>query len=59
MTAQKSSKVTTNHQKIDRDLTTMLRAAKEEKQTDNRLNQDFSRDNNNVNKEKSSSESSC
>ena len=59
MIAQKSSDVDTDLQKIGTDMITMFRLAKEEEQTKNWLNQDFSRDDNDVKKKKSSSESSC
>ena len=48
--AQKSSDVDTNLQKIGADMITMFRVAKKEKQTENRLNQDFSQDDNDVKK---------
>ena len=48
--AQKSSDVDTNLQKIGADMRTMFRVAKKEKQTENRLNQDFSQDDNDVKK---------
>ena len=50
MIAQKSSEVDTNLQKIGTDMITMFRVAKKEKQTENRLNQDFSQDDNDVKK---------
>ena len=61
MIAQKSLEVDTDLQKIGTDMITMFRLAKEEKQTKNWLNQDFSQDDNDVKKKKkkSSSESSC
>ena len=59
MIAQKSSEVDTDLQKIGTDMITMFRLAKEEEQTKNWLNQDFSQDDNDVKKKKSSSESSC
>ena len=42
MIAQKSSEVDTDLQKICTDMITMLRLTKEEKQTEDQLNQDFS-----------------
>ena len=48
--AQKSSEVDTNLQKIGTDVITMLRVTKEEKQTENWLNHDFSQDDNDVKK---------
>ena len=59
MIDQKSSEVDTDLQKIGTDMITMFRLAKEEEQTKNWLNQDFSQDDNDVKKKKSSSESSC
>ena len=61
MIAQKSLEVDTDLQKIGTDMITIFRLAKEEKQTKNWLNQDFSQDDNDVKKKKkkSSSESSC
>ena len=50
--AQKSLEVDSDLQKIGKDIITMFRPAKEEKETENRLNQDFSQDDNNFNKEK-------
>ena len=51
--AQKSSKVDTDHQKISMRILTMFKVAKkEEKKTDKWLNQDFSQDDNNVEKKK-------
>ena len=52
MIAQKSSEVYTDLQKIGTDMITMFRLAKEEKQTENWLNQDFSQDDNDVKKKK-------
>ena len=48
MIAQKSSEVDTDLQKIGTDMITMFCLAKKEKQTENRVNQDFSQDNNDV-----------
>ena len=48
MIAQKSSEVDTDLQKIGTDMITMFWLAKKEKQTENRVNQDFSQDNNDV-----------
>ena len=48
MIGQKSSEVDTDLQKIGTDMITMFRVAKEEKQTENWLNQDFSQDDNDV-----------
>ena len=60
MIAQDISEVDTNFQKIGTDMIMMFRVAKEEKQTEKRLNQDFAQDGNDVKKkEKGSSESSC
>ena len=50
--AQKSSEVDTNLQKIGKDMITMFRVAKEEKQTENWLNQDSTQDDNDVKKKK-------
>ena len=52
MIAQKSLEVDTDLQKIGTDMITMFRLAKEEKQTKNWLNQDFSQDDNDVKKKK-------
>ena len=52
MIAQKSLEVDTDLRKIDTDMITMFRLAKEEKQTKNWLNQDFSQDDNDVKKKK-------
>ena len=60
MIAQDISEVDSNFQKIGTDMIMMFRVAKEEKQTEKRLNQDFAQDGNDVKKkEKGSSESSC
>ena len=48
MIGQKSSEVDTDLQKIGTDMITMFWLAKKEKQTENRVNQDFSQDNNDV-----------
>ena len=48
MIAQKSSEVDTDLQTIGTDMITMFWLAKKEKQTENRVNQDFSQDNNDV-----------
>ena len=51
--AQKCSKVDTDYHKISMSILTMFRVAKkEEKETDKWLNQDFSQDDNNVEKKK-------
>ena len=50
--AQKSSEVDTDLQKIGTGMITMFRLGKEEKQTENRLNQDFSQDDNDIEKKK-------
>ena len=52
MIAQKSSEADTDLQKIGTDMITMFRLGKEEKQTENRLNQDFSQDHNDIEKKK-------
>ena len=52
MIAQKSSEADTDLQKIGTDMITMFRLGKEEKQTENRLNQDFSQDHNDNEKKK-------
>ena len=52
MIAQKSSEVDTDLQKIGTGMITMFRLGKEEKQTENRLNQDFSQDDNDIEKKK-------
>ena len=52
MIAQKSSEVDTDLQQIVTDMITMFRVAKEEKQTGNWLNQDFSQEGNDVKKKK-------
>ena len=52
MIAQKSSEVDTDLQKICTDMITMLRLTKEEKQTEDQLNQDFSLDDNDVKEKK-------
>ena len=57
MIAQKSLEVDTDLQKIGTDMITMFRLAKEEKQTKNWLNQDFSQDDNDVKKKKKKSSS--
>ena len=53
---QKSSEVDTDLQKISTDMITMFRLAKEEKQTEDWINQDFYQDNNNVKKRKQQQE---
>ena len=53
---QKSSEVDTDLQKISMDMITMFRLAKEEKQTEDWINQDFYQDNNNVKKRKQQQE---
>ena len=50
--AQKSSEVDTDLQKIGTGMITMFKLGKEEKQTENRLNQDFSQDDNDFKKKK-------
>ena len=52
MIAQKSSEVNNDLQKIGTGVITMFKVAKEEKQTENWLNQDFSQDYNDVKKKK-------
>ena len=50
MIAQKSSDVDTDLQKIGKEMITMFRRAKEEKQTENWLNQNFPQDDNDIKK---------
>ena len=52
MITQDSSGVDTDFQKIGTDMIMMFRVAKEEKQAEKRLNQDFSQDGNDVKKKK-------
>ena len=52
MIAQKNLEVDTDFQKIGTDMIAMFKEAKEENQTENRLNQDFSQNDDDVKKKK-------
>ena len=56
MITQKSSEVDTKLQKIGTDIITMFRVVKEGKQTENRLNQNFFQDDNDVKNRKQQQE---
>ena len=56
MITQKSSEVDTKLQKIGTDMITIFRVVKEGKQTENRLNQNFFQDDNDVKNRKQQQE---